>query len=372
MLITIPKEMDPQERRIPMVPNVVDKLVKLGASVAIETGMGLSCGYNDGDYTKVGATVENNRQQLLAKADIVLRFHPPHIEEIAFLKAGAIHISYLNPFNDTQLLEAFAKQNVTAISLEMMPRTTKAQKMDVLSSQNSLAGYVAIILAAERLPKIFPMLTTAAGTIPPAKVFIIGAGVAGLQAIATAKRLGARVEAYDTRPAVEEQILSLGARFVKVDLGETGQTKDGYAKELTPEQIEKQRATMAKHCINADVVVTTAQVFGRKAPLLITEDTIAQMRPGSVVIDLAVETGGNVAGSLLDQEIIRQGVRILGLRHLPSRVAVDASQMYANNLFNLISDFWDKSQGFQLKMEDEILRGCVIVHDHKILFQPRA
>lgn len=371
MLIVIPKEMDPQDRRIPMVPNVADKLVKLGAQVAMEAGMGLSCGYSDSDYIKVGVSVEADRQALLSKADMVLRLHQPPVEEIAWQKAGAIHISYLNPFFDTQLLEAFAKQNVTAISLEMIPRTTRAQKMDVLSSQANLAGYVAVILAAERLSKIFPMMTTPSGTIPPAKVFVIGAGVAGLQAIATAKRLGARVEAYDTRAVVEEQILSLGAKFVKVDLGETGQTKDGYAKELTPEQIEKQRATMAKHCIASDVVITTAQVFGKKAPLLISEETVASMRPGSVIVDLAVETGGNVAGSQPDQEIIRQGVRILGLRNLSGRVALDASQMYANNLFNLLSDFWDKAKGFQLNLEDEILRGCVVVHEQKILF-PKA
>ncbi len=368
MLIAIPKESAAGECRIAMTPSVAEKLIKLGAQVAIESDLGTSCGYSDVDYIKIGCNIVPNRSELLNQADMILRLNKPAAEEIASMKQKCIHISYLNIFQEKDLLQVFAQHDISAISLEMIPRTTLAQKMDVLSSQGTLAGYVAVILAAERLPKIFPMLTTAAGTIPPAKVFIIGAGVAGLQAIATAKRLGARVEAYDTRPAVEEQVLSLGARFVKIDVGETGQTKDGYARALTEEQLQKQRTAMAKYCAGADVVITTAQVFGKKAPLLITEEMIAGMRPGTVVVDLAVESGGNVAGSQVDQEVVKKGVKIVGLANLPGRVAIDASQTFATNLYNLISHFWDKqNKTFLFKTEDEILKGCLVVHQQKVL-----
>lgn len=247
--------------------------------------------------------------------------------------------------------------------MELIPRTTKAQKMDALSSQASLGGYVAVIVAADRLNKIFPMMMTPSGTIAPSKVFVIGAGVAGLQAIATAKRLGARVEAFDTRPIVEEQVQSLGAKFIKVDLGETGETKDGYAKALTQEQIDKQRDVMAKHCAQSDVVITTAQVFGKKAPIIITDDMIKGMKPGSLIVDLAVETGGNVEGSKLGEEIDSGGVRIIGLENLPGNVAVHASQMYSSNLGSLLSEFWDdESKSFKMDLEDEIIQGCLVTH----------
>ena len=263
---------------------------------------------------------------------------------------------------------ALAERQISAVSLEMIPRSTIAQKMDVISSQANLGGYVAVILAAERLTKIFPMMTPPAGTIAPAKVFIIGVGVAGLQAIATAKRLGALVEAFDTRPVVEEQVKSLGAKFVKVDLGETGQTKDGYAKALTEEQLAKQRQAMAKHCAAADVVITTAQVFGRKAPVIVTRDMVAGMSPGSVVVDMAVETGGNVEGSVLNEEIDVNGVRLIGLGNLPGRVAVHASQMFASNLYNFIEHFWDKkAKTFTLKREDDIIQGSLITHEGAIV-----
>ena len=242
--------------------------------------------------------------------------------------------------------------------------------MDALSSQASLAGYVAVIIASERLDSAFPMMTTPAGTIYPARVFIIGAGVAGLQAIATAKRLGARVEAFDTRPVVEEQVQSLGARFVKVDLGEQGQTKDGYAKELTPEQLEKQRQVMAQHCASADVVITTAQVFGRKAPLIVTEEMVSGMKPGSVVVDMAVETGGNVAGSVVGDEVEIGGVRLIGLTNLAGRVPVHASQVYSNNLSNFISEFWDpEEKRLNLDPADEIVAGCTVTRGGEVIHE---
>jgi NAD(P) transhydrogenase subunit alpha len=310
----------------------------------------------------------HDRAALLQNADMVLRIRKPAPEEAAHLKKGAIYASLLDPFNEKELIDTFLLKGISAISMEMIPRITRAQKMDVLSSQANLAGYVAVIIAAERLAKIFPMMMTPAGTIAPARVFVIGAGVAGLQAIATAKRLGARVEAFDTRPVVEEQVKSLGARFVKIDLGETGQTKDGYAKALTDEQIQKQREGMAKICAASDVVITTAQLFGRKAPLIVTEDMIAGMQKGSVVIDLAVESGGNVAGSRPNQEVDSGGVAIIGLANLPGKVAVHASQMYSSNLFNLVDEFWNADEKhFELDFDDEIIKGCVITHNGEIV-----
>ena len=368
MKICVPKETVEGELRIALIPASVEKLVKKGAVIEVESGLGLSCHYTDEDYKKAGATVSADRKALLSSADIVVRIRKPSIEEVATLKKGALHISYLDPFNEAALIAAFEKAGVSAISMEMIPRTTKAQKMDVLSSQASLAGYVAVILAQEKLKKIFPMMMTPAGTISPARVFIIGAGVAGLQAIATAKRLGARVEAFDTRPVVEEQVQSLGAKFVKVDLGETGQTAQGYAKALTDEQMAKQRDAMAKHCALSDVVITTAQLFGRKAPIVITKEMVARMKPGSVVVDLAVETGGNVEGSVLNQTTDKNGVQIIGLGNLPARVALDASQMYSSNLTNLLEEYWDKeAKVFKMNVEDEILKGCLITHEGRIV-----
>lgn len=369
MIIAIPKETFSGESRVSFIPSSVDRLVKKGASVIVEAGLGLSIGFTDQDYIKVGATIETDRAKLMAQGDIVLRLRKPPIEEIKLLKKDSIHISFLDPFNEKTLVDALAAQNITAISVEMIPRTTRAQKMDALSSQANLAGYVTVILAAERLPKIFPMLMTPAGTISPVRVFIIGAGVAGLQAIATAKRLGARVEAFDTRAVVKEQVQSLGAKFVEIDLGETGQSKDGYAKALTPEQLTIQRQGMAKICAQSDVVITTAQLFGRKAPVVIGRDMLTQMKPGTIVVDMAVESGGNVEGSKVNEEVVTDnGVRILGYGNLPGRVAAHASQMYSANLHNLLEEYWDtETKAFKLNLEDEIIKGCVVTHGGKIV-----
>ncbi|MGM0681573.1 MAG: NAD(P) transhydrogenase subunit alpha, partial [Thermodesulfobacteriota bacterium] len=296
-----------------------------------------------------------------------LRLRKPPVEEVKLMKKGTVHISYLDPFNEKEIVEQFTACGVEAISLEMIPRSTVAQKMDALSSQANLGGYVAVIEAARELNQILPMLTTPAGTIKPARVFIIGAGVAGLQAIATARRLGARVEAFDTRSVVAEQVESLGAKFVKIDLGETGQTKDGYAKALTDEQLKKQQEGMAKSCAAADIVITTAQVFGKPAPRIISDDIIQRMRPGSVIVDMAVETGGNVKGSELDKVVEVHGVKIIGYGNLPGRVAVHASQMYSANLTNFISHFWDREKKtFKLDPEDDIFKGCLITHNGQI------
>ena len=368
MNLAVPREVHPGEVRVALIPEHVAKLVNSGAKVVIESGLGETLRIADEKYTEVGASVETDHSQLIQNADVVLRIRKPLPEEVAHMKPGCIYISLLDPFNERDLIDMFVTRNISAISMEMIPRITRAQKMDVLSSQANLAGYVAVILAAERLAKILPMMMTPAGTISPARVFIIGVGVAGLQAIATAKRLGARVEAFDTRPVVEEQVKSLGARFVKIDLGETGQTKDGYAKALTEEQLRKQREGMAKVCASSDIVITTAQLFGRKAPVIVTEDMVRGMSKGSVIVDLAVEGGGNVAGSQLDKETEVDGVRIIGLGNLPGRVTVHASQMFSSNLYNLVEEFWNaEEKRFELNFEDEIVKGCLITHQGKIV-----
>jgi NAD(P) transhydrogenase subunit alpha len=363
MRLAIPRETHPGENRASVTPETVKKLVRLGADLAIESGAGAGAGFSDEAYAAAGASVVTDRDALLGGADMVLRLRKPDLEEVAKLKPGCIHVSYLDPFNEHALIREFAAKSITAVSMEMIPRSTRSQKMDALSSQANLAGYMAVMLAATRLPRIFPMMMTPAGTLKPSKVFIIGAGVAGLQAIATAKRLGARVTAFDTRPVVAEQVQSLGGKFLEIDLGDTGQTADGYARELTPEQVEIQRQAQKAVIADSDVVITTAQVFGRKPPVLVTADMVAGMAPGSVVVDMAAETGGNVEGSVPDEVVDVGGVTIVGTGNLANLVARDATQMYASNMFNLVEDTWDEeAKAFVLDMENDILPGCVITH----------
>lgn len=370
MVIGIPRELQPGEQRAAMIPASIQKLVRAGAQVVIESGLGLGAGHSDEDYATAGAHVTHDRAALLAQSELVLRLHKPPVAEIAQLKRGAIHISYLDPFNEPGLIDAFVSAGVTAISMEMIPRTTRSQKMDALSSQGNLAGYVMVLLAAARLPRILPMMMTPAGTLKPANVFVIGAGVAGLQAIATAKRLGAKVVAFDTRSVVAEQVQSVGAKFLEIDLGETGQTKDGYAVQLTPEQLEKQKQGQAKQISESDLVITTAQVFGRKPPVLVTRDMLAGMRPGSVIVDMAAETGGNVEGSVAGETVVVNGVTIIGNGNWANCVPRDASQMYSSNLLNLIEEFWHKEEKrLALNFEDDILQGCVITHEGMIVNQ---
>lgn len=367
MKIIIPKELHPDETRVAMIPDHVGRLVKKGAAMAVEAGAGVRSGWADTDYQAAGAEIVADRRSLLASAEIVLRVRKPPAEEVAVLKAGCIHVSFLDPFNEKELVQALARQGVSAISLEMVPRITRAQKMDVLSSQANLAGYVSVVLAAYHSRKIFPLMMTAAGTLTASKVLIIGAGVAGLQAIATARRLGAKVSAFDTRPVVEEQVKSLGAAFIKIDLGETGQTKDGYAKALTEEQLAKQRAGLKKACADSDVVITTAQVFGRRAPVIVTDDMLAAMKAGSVVVDGAIESGGNVENSPANAVAQRHGVTVVALGNLPGRVPIHASQVFSGNLTSLLDEFWDKNEKrFVLKPEDEIMKGCLVTHNRTI------
>jgi H+-translocating NAD(P) transhydrogenase subunit alpha len=364
MRIFVPKETLQGETRVPLVPATAARLVKLGAEVEVQADIGATIKCPDANYELAGAKISAGRERSLAEAEIVLRLRPPPAEEIAGMKRGCIHISYLNPFAERALVGLLASAGISAICIEMIPRSTVAQKMDALSSQANLAGYVAVILAAGRQQRIFPMMMTPAGTIKPLRVFVIGVGVAGLQAIATARRLGAQVEAFDTRPVVEEQVRSLGASFVKIDLGESGQTAQGYAKELTPEQLSKQRELMGQRVAEADVVITAAQVFGRKAPVIVTAAMVKSMKPGSVLVDLAIESGGNVEGIERDRETEVGGVKIIGLANLPGSVAATASEMYSNNLGALIEHFWDKEKkAFRLDPTNDILRGCLITHD---------
>jgi H+-translocating NAD(P) transhydrogenase subunit alpha len=368
MIIGVLKE-PAEETRIALMPEHIQKLVKPdnGIELAVEKGLGASLFISDEAYKKAGSIVMN-RKDLLEKASVLFRINPPEEKLIEGLSQGSTWISYLDPVNGKEAVTALAKKNVNALAMEFIPRSTYAQKMDALSSQASLAGYEAVIVAAEQLKKIFPMMMTPAGTISPARVFIIGAGVAGLQAIATAKRLGARVEAFDTRPVVEDEVRSLGARFIKVDLGETGQTKEGYAKELTEEQLEKQRQLMTKQCALSDVVITTAQVFGRKAPRIVTKEMIKGMKPGSVIVDLAVETGGNVEGSKAGENVVVNDVTIVGIRNMPGRAALDASLMYSGNLTALLTHLMDKENGeFIPDSEDKITRSVLLTRDGEIV-----
>jgi NAD(P) transhydrogenase subunit alpha len=293
---------------------------------------------------------------------------PVSDDEISSMKDQSIFLGLMEPFANRSQFSAFQQNNVSAISMEFIPRITRAQKMDVLSSQSNLAGYVSVIESAKVLKSALPMMMTAAGTLKPATVFVIGVGVAGLQAIATARRLGAKVEAFDTRPVVEEQVKSLGAKFVKLDLGNTGQTDQGYANELSKEQIKLQKELQSEVCARSDIVITTAQLFGKPAPKLVDENTIKKMKPGSVIFDMAVESGGNVEGSVLDEITNIHGVKVIGFSNLPSLVADHASFALSNNFMNFITDFYDKEDKLmKLDLDDEVIKSALLVHDGQVL-----
>ena len=367
--IMVCRETDPRETRVALIPDDIKRLISMGYEVKVTRGAGEKSGFNDEAYEKAGAVLVSSNEAGYEGSEIILRIMKP--ESIQGIPSGALHLSYLDPFNEKELLNDFAKSGVQAVSLEMIPRTTLAQKMDVQSSQTSLAGYTAVVNAAAKLPKILPMMVTPSGTIQPARVFIIGVGVAGLQAIATAKRLGARVDAFDTRPVVEEQVKSLGASFVKIDLGEMGQTDQGYAKELTPEQIAKQQEAQAKVCERSDIVITTAKVFGRKAPRLIGKDVLDRMKKGAVVVDMAVSTGGNVEGSKLFEDVVTEnGVTIMCGDMLERQVPYDASKMLSGNFYAFLTHFYDKeSKELVVNLEDEIMRGCLLTQGGQIIHE---
>ena len=367
--VLVCKEMDPLETRVALIPDDIKKLTAMGFEFQVVSGAGLKSGFADDAYTAAGAKIISKEEDGYDSSEIIVRIMKP--KSTKGMKKDTFHISYMDPFNEKDLLNEFASNGLQAVSLEMIPRSTIAQKMDVQSSQTSLAGYVAVVNAAAKLPKILPMMVTPAGTINPARVFIIGVGVAGLQAIATAKRLGARVDAFDTRPVVEEQVKSLGASFVKIDLGEMGQTAQGYAKELTPEQIAKQKEAQAKVCERSNIVITTAKVFGRKAPRLIEKNVLDRMMPGSIVVDMAVSTGGNVEGSKLFENVVTEnGVTIMSGDLLERQDPFDASKMFSGNITAFLTHFYNKeSKEFEVRMEDDIMKGCLLTQGGQIIHE---
>lgn len=366
--IAFPAEMKAGEKRCSLLPVNVKAYKLLGADVLIESGLGQHIHVTDEEYIEAGASVSSTRNELLAQGDIVLSLHKLSADDVAHVKQDALVVSYLDPFNEPSFVDILCNKELTSISMEMIPRISRCQKMDALSSQASLAGYVMVMQAVNTLASVLPMMMTPAGTLKPAKVFIIGAGVAGLQAIATAKRLGASVTAFDTRTVVAEQVRSLGAKFLNIDLGETGETGQGYAQALTPEQMQIQQREQAKCIADSDIVITTAQLFGRKPPVLIKQDTIASMRPGSVIVDMAAETGGNVEGSVSGETVAIHGVNVIGTGAWANGVAKHATQMYASNLYNLISEFWSKDDNrFALDIEDEVQSGCIITYQGKVV-----
>ena len=350
------------DKRTTLHPESIKPLIDIGIEVIFESGLGKGIDITDEEMANVGAKA-TSREDCLRKSDVLFSSTPIFEDEINFLKKGSIFLGLLEPFSNKEQFHHFAQNDITAISMEFIPRITRAQKMDVLSSQSNLGGYVAVIESAKNLSSALPMMMTAAGTLRPATVFVIGVGVAGLQAIATAKRLGAKVQAFDTRPVVEEQVRSLGAKFVKIDLGDTGQTEQGYAKELTPEQIKKQKEIQSDVCVKSDIVITTAQIFGKTAPKIIDTHTVKKMKPGSVIFDMAVESGGNVEGSKKDSIQNIDGVKVIGYSNLPSFVANHASYALSNNLINFVLEFYDQDQSsMNLDMEDEIIKSATLVN----------
>ena len=368
MIIGFPAELKSQEKRCSVLPVNVKAYKLLGATVQVQAGVGKHIHVRDEESAAAGAEVVDSRDALLAKADIVPSLHKLSEDDLSHVKANALIVSYLDPFNERNFVSSLCDKNITSISMEMIPRISRCQKMDALSSQASLAGYVMVMQAVNHLDSVLPMMMTPAGTLKPAKVFVIGAGVAGLQAIATAKRLGASVTAFDTRTVVAEQVQSLGAKFLDIDLGQTGETGQGYAQALTPEQMQIQQREQAKCIADSDIVITTAQLFGRKPPVLIDSATIATMKPGSVIVDMAAENGGNVEGSVATEVITQSGVTIIGTGYWANGVAKHATQMYANNLQNLIAEFWSKDDNkFALDVEDEVQSGCIITHQGAVI-----
>jgi NAD(P) transhydrogenase subunit alpha len=361
VIVGVPRESVAGERRVALVPEAVKAAAATGLEVCVEAGAGLEAGLDDAAYRAAGARIEDDAAAVWG-SDLVLKVQPPADDEVSRLREGAALIGFLRPLDQPELATRLAAQQVTAFAMELMPRITRAQSMDALSSMSTIAGYRAVTLAAVALPKIFPMLVTAAGTIQPARVFVIGAGVAGLQAIATARRLGAVVEAYDTRPAVKEQVESLGARFVELEL-ETDDAEDagGYAKAQSEEFYRRQREALGKRLKGSDVVITTALVPGQRAPLLIEESAVEAMRAGSVIVDLAAEQQGNCAVTDPEREVVVHGVRIIPGINLPSQIPTNASQMYARNLTTFLKHLAPEGE-LVIDLEDEITRGALLTH----------
>jgi NAD(P) transhydrogenase subunit alpha len=370
MNVAIPREIEDSEKRVAAIPETVDKMVKAGLDVAVEAGAGDHAHFADSEYEKAGATIIKEVSALYLNADIVLKVQRPlmsaGIHEVEMLKPHAILISLLSPLTYTDLIQKLSARGVTSFAVDLIPRITRAQRMDILSSMSSIAGYKAVLLAASAHSRLIPMMTTSAGTYPPAKVLVLGAGVAGLQAIATAKRMGAQVEAFDTRPAVKEQVQSLGATFVELGLDGETEDKGGYAKELSADAHKKEMDLIAQHARLADIIITTALIPGREAPLLIPKAVVAEMKKGSVIVDMAVEQGGNCEFSRMGETVVEHGITIIGATNLPATVPVIASQMYARNLWNFLSLIY---QNKELKIDpaDEIIKATLVTQNKEIV-----
>jgi NAD(P) transhydrogenase subunit alpha len=368
--IGIPKEIARGETRVALTPATVKLIMKDGHGVVVQSGAGAGASISDEAFAQAGARVARNTDELYGASDLVVKVQMPRqqdgVDEAGLIKKDGMYIGFLSPFGPRETVKRFQERNITSYAMEYVPRITRAQSMDALSSMATIAGYKAVLLAADRLTKIFPLMMTAAGTISPATVLILGAGVAGLQAIATAKRLGAKVEAFDPRPAVKEQVKSLGATFIDMEIPEDAETAGGYAKEMSPEFIKKEMEAIGARLPKADVVITTAQVFGKKAPLLITAEMVAMLRPGSVIVDLAAEQGGNCELTEAGRQVEKHGVSIIGAVNVPAMVPVDASAMYAKNLLNLFQYLYKKgTEGPDFT--DDIPKGCCITRGGEIV-----
>ncbi|HEX9944934.1 MAG TPA: Re/Si-specific NAD(P)(+) transhydrogenase subunit alpha [Thermoanaerobaculia bacterium] len=376
--VFIPRERRPGESRVAATPETVRRMAKLGLEVLVERGAGEASLFRNADFEAAGARLAADPAAAWESADVVLKVTPPGAfeglpgHEAEGLKPGAVLIGLLAPHRNLDMVRTLAAGNVTSFAMELIPRVTRAQPMDALSSQASIAGYKAVLLAAWRLPKYFPLLMTAAGTIKPARVVVMGAGVAGLQAIATAKRLGAVVEVSDVRPAVKEQVESLGGRFIELPLAESGEGQGGYAREMGEEFLRRQREIVQRHLAAADAVITTALVPGKPAPRLVTADMVRSMRPGAVVVDLAVEQGGNCELSQPDREVLENGVLILGPSNLPAAMPHDASLLYARNVFALLQILLDKEGNLAPDLGDEIVAGTLLTHAGQVVHKPTA
>lgn len=367
MRVGIIKETLENERRIAAVPETVSKMTKAGTEVLIESGAGSGSFISDGEFEASGARI-SSRDEILSSADVLLKVNKPTIAEIEKMKEGAIVISFLQPFSSPEEIKKLAGRKVSALSMEMVPRITRAQRMDALSTMSTVAGYKVVLLAADASGRFFPMLSTAAGTIPPCKAIIIGAGVAGLQAIATAKRLGAVVTAFDVRPAAGEQVKSLGAEFVSLDVPhEQAEDVGGYAKELPPEFYQKEQEIIRKYSKDADIIISTALIPGKKAPVLITEEMVREMKPGSVIVDMAVEFGGNCTLSEAGKEVVKHGVTIIGFSNIPAMMPVHASLLYAKNVLAFLNLISPDGKSASLDLEDDIIKGSLITHAGEIV-----
>ena len=360
MKIGVPRETKEHEKRVALVPESVKTLVKAGFEVLVETNAGLSSYFDDASYSAAGAMLVSDRKELYSSADVLLKVNAPSPEEIGWMKKDAVLISFLFAATNPEMVEACVKQGISAFSMDAIPRISRAQKMDVLSSQANLAGYKAVIIGAAALGKIFPLLMTAAGTIKPAKVVIMGAGVAGLQAIATAKRLGAIVEVSDIRPETKEQVESLGGKFITVEGDASVKLEGGYVKGVSEDFLKKQQEVITRHVSEADLVITTALIPGKKAPVLITEDMVKKMKRGSVIVDMAVEQGGNCPLSELNRTVEKHGVIIIGESNIPSLLPLNASELYAKNIVTFLTHLATKD-GFKWEMDEEITKGSLIV-----------